>query len=126
MTWPEGWDHDLGGVFNHRARRELPRYQRIDNCLTRMECSDAVLSLPAVVGEDFRSSECRRDPVFFKRNTTVQVWTIGERFGIGSEFSLTCCPVNNFRDHDLTSPLNSRPLPDPTHALWIGSDISPI
>jgi hypothetical protein len=22
-TWPEGWDHDLGGVFNGR---ELPRY----------------------------------------------------------------------------------------------------
>jgi hypothetical protein len=63
-------------------------------------------------------------PVFFKRNTTVQVWTIGEGFGIGSE--RTCCAANNFRDHDLTSPLNSLPLPDPTHALWIGSDISPI
>ena len=74
--------------------------------------------------EEFRSSEFRRDPVFFKRNTTVQVWTIGEGFGIGSE--RTCCAVNNFRDHDLMSPLNSLPLPDPTHALWIGSDISPI
>ena len=60
------------------------------------------------------------------RNTTVQVWTIGEGFGIGSEFSQTCCAANNFRDHDLTSPLNSLPLPDPTHALWIGSDISSI
>ena len=56
----------------------------------------------------------------------MQVWTIGEGFGIGSEFSQTCCAVNNFRDHDLTSPLNSLPLPDPTHALWTGSDISPI
>ena len=54
----------------------------------------------------------------------MQVWTIGEGFGIGSEFSQTCCEANNFRDHDLTSPLNSLPLPDPTHAVWIGSDIS--
>jgi hypothetical protein len=54
----------------------------------------------------------------------MQVWTIGEGFGIGSEFSQRFCAANNFRDHDLTSPLNSLPLPDPTHALWIGSDIS--
>ena len=38
------------------------------------------------------------------RNTTVQVWTIGEGFGIGSEFSQTCCAANNFRDHGVTSP----------------------
>jgi hypothetical protein len=60
------------------------------------------------------------------RNTTVQVWAVGERVGIGSEFSQTCCAANNFRDHDVTSPLNSLPLPDPTHAGWIGSDIFPI
>src|SRR5439155_5166138 len=35
------------------------------------------------------------------RNTTMQVWTVGERFGIGSEFRQTCCAANNFRDHDL-------------------------
>jgi hypothetical protein len=33
------------------------------------------------------------------RNTTVQVWTVREGFGIGSEFRQTCCAVNNFRDH---------------------------
>src|SRR6476619_5999638 len=48
------------------------------------------------------------------RNATVQVWTVGEGFGIGSEFSQTCCAVNNSRCHDLTSPLNLLPLPDPT------------
>jgi len=82
---------------------------------------------------------CERDALFFiqngfhtdsvfgqARNTTVQVWTIGKRFGIGSEFSQTGCAANNFRDHDVTSPLNSLPLSDPTHAVWIGSDIFPI
>jgi hypothetical protein len=82
---------------------------------------------------------CQRAPLFFTqsgfhtdsifgqvRNTTVQVWTIEEGFGIGSEFSQTCCAANNFRDHDVTSPLNSPPLPDPTHAVWIGYDIFPI
>jgi hypothetical protein len=34
-------------------------------------------------------------------NTTVQVWTVGEGLGIGSEFSQTCCAVNNFRDHEV-------------------------
>jgi hypothetical protein len=29
----------------------------------------------------------------------VQVWTVGEGFGIGSEFSQTCCAASNFRDH---------------------------
>src|SRR5947209_16137695 len=49
------------------------------------------------------------------RNTTVQVWTVGEGFGIGSEFSQTCGAANNFRDHDLTSPLKFDALtrPDP-------------
>jgi hypothetical protein len=74
--------------------------------------------------------KCQRNALFFRRaglhtdsifgqvrNTTVQVWTIGEGFGIGSEFSQTCCAGNNFRDHDVTSPLNSLPLPDPTHAV---------
>ena len=32
--------------------------------LTRMECSDAVLILPAVVGKDIRSLEFRRAPFF--------------------------------------------------------------
>jgi hypothetical protein len=35
------------------------------------------------------------------RGTTVQVWTVEERFGIGSEFRQICCAANNFRDHDL-------------------------
>ncbi len=35
------------------------------------------------------------------RNTTVQVWTVGEGFGIGSEFSQTCVAANNFRDHEV-------------------------
>jgi hypothetical protein len=33
----------------------------------------------------------------------VQVWTVGEGFGIRSEFRQTCCAANNFRDHDLDS-----------------------
>jgi hypothetical protein len=57
---------------------------------------------------------CRRDDLFFSqsglrtdsifgqvRDTTVQVWTVGEGFGIGSEFSQTCCAANNFRDHEV-------------------------
>ena len=35
------------------------------------------------------------------RNTTVQVGTVGEGFGIGSEFRQTCCAANNFRDHEV-------------------------
>jgi len=86
-----------------------------------------------ILGTSHRN--CRRDTLFFTqsgfhtdsiswqvRNTTVQVWTIGEGFGIGSEFSQTCCAANNFRDHDVTLPRNLLPLPDPTHAVWIGSD----
>src|SRR6266498_6035452 len=60
-------------------------------------------SLLAVANGGRMLSELRRDLVFFKRNTTVQVWTIGEGFGIGSEFRQTCCAANNFRDHDLNS-----------------------
>ncbi|PYJ38811.1 MAG: hypothetical protein DME81_04405, partial [Verrucomicrobia bacterium] len=37
------------------------------------------------------------------RNTTVQVWTVGEGFGIGSELRQTSFAANNFRDHDLNS-----------------------
>jgi hypothetical protein len=64
----------------------------------------------------FTHSGLHTDSIFGQvRNTTVQVWTIGEGFGIGSEFSQTCCAVNNFRDHDLTSPLQFASLtrPDP-------------
>ena len=35
------------------------------------------------------------------RNTTVQVWTVVEGFGIGSEFRQTGCAANNFRDHEV-------------------------
>src|SRR5437868_11434762 len=35
------------------------------------------------------------------RNTTVQVWTVEEGFGIGSEFSQTCCAANNLRNHEV-------------------------
>jgi hypothetical protein len=31
----------------------------------------------------------------------MQVWTVGEGFGIGSEFLQACCAANNLRDHDL-------------------------
>ena len=31
----------------------------------------------------------------------MQVWTVGEGFGIGSEFRQTCCAANNFRDHQV-------------------------
>jgi hypothetical protein len=31
----------------------------------------------------------------------VQVWTVGEGFGIGSEFRPTCCAGNNFRNHEV-------------------------
>ena len=60
------------------------------------------------------TANCRRDDLFFSqsglradsifeqvRDTTVQVWTVGEGFGIGSEFSQTCCAANNFRDHEV-------------------------
>ena len=45
----------------------------------------------------FTQSGLHTDSIFAQiRNTTVQVWTIGEGFGIGSQFSQTCCAVNNF------------------------------
>jgi hypothetical protein len=34
----------------------------------------------------------------------VQVWTVGEGFGIGSEFCQTGCAANNFRDHEVLLP----------------------
>ncbi len=50
----------------------------------------------------FTQSGLHTDSIFGQaRNTTVQVWTVGEGFGIGSEFRQTCCAANNFRDHDL-------------------------
>ena len=64
---------------------------------------------------------CRRDTLSFTqsglqtdsipgqaRNTTVQVWTVVEGFGIRSEFSQTCCAANNFRDHEVLLPLVQR------------------
>jgi hypothetical protein len=35
------------------------------------------------------------------RITTVQVWTVVEGFGIGSEIRQTRCAANNFRDHQV-------------------------
>jgi len=35
------------------------------------------------------------------RDTTVQVWTVGEGLGIRSEFSQTGYAANNFRDHEV-------------------------
>src|SRR6266513_185228 len=35
------------------------------------------------------------------RNTTVQVRTVEEGFGIGSEFRQICCAANNFRNHEV-------------------------
>jgi hypothetical protein len=50
----------------------------------------------------FTQSGLHTDSIFGQfRNTTVQVWTVGEGFGIGSEFSQTCCAANNFRDHEV-------------------------
>src|ERR1700693_5165286 len=75
---------------------------------------------------------CQRDTLFFTqsgfdtdsifgqvRNTTVQVWTIGEGVGIGSKFSQTCCVANNFRDHDLDTVKEISM--HRTHRLWSGS-----
>jgi hypothetical protein len=50
----------------------------------------------------FSQSGLHTDSIFGQvRNTTVQVWTVGEGFGIGSEFSQTRCAANNFRDHEV-------------------------
>jgi hypothetical protein len=37
-------------------------------------------------------------------NTTVQVWAVGEGFGIRSEFRQTGVAANNFRDHQVLLP----------------------
>jgi hypothetical protein len=63
---------------------------------------------------DRRHRNCRRDTLSFTqsglhtdsisgevRDTTMQVWTVREGLGIGSEFSQTCCAANNFRDHEV-------------------------
>jgi hypothetical protein len=34
-TWPEGWDHDLGGVFNGRAQREPAEIQNAGRLAAR-------------------------------------------------------------------------------------------
>jgi len=53
----------------------------------------------------FTQSGLRTDSIFEQvRDTTVQVWTVGEGFGIRSEFSQTCCAANNFRDHEIFLP----------------------
>jgi hypothetical protein len=57
---------------------------------------------------------CQRDSLFLTqsgfqtdsilgqvRDTTVQVWTVGERFGIGSEFSQTCCAAYQLREYSV-------------------------
>ncbi len=49
----------------------------------------------------FPKNGLRADSIFGQvRDTTVQVWTVGEGFGIGSELSQTCCAANNFGDHE--------------------------
>jgi hypothetical protein len=54
----------------------------------------------------FSQSGLRADSIFGQvRDATVQVWTVGEGFGIRSEFSQTCCAANNFRDHEVLLPL---------------------
>ena len=48
----------------------------------------------------FPQNGIRTDSIFGQvRDTTVQVWTVGEGFGIGSEFRQTRCAANNFRVH---------------------------
>jgi len=52
----------------------------------------------------FSQSGLRTDSISISgqvRDTTVQVWTVGEGLGIGSEFSQTVCAGNNFRDHEV-------------------------
>src|SRR2546423_1171333 len=38
---------------------------------------------------------------FRRARTTVQIWTVEEGFGIGSEFRQTCCAASNFRVHQV-------------------------
>ena len=66
----------------------------------------------------FPKNGLRADSIFGQvRDTTVQVWTVREGFGIGSEFRQTCCAANNFRDHEVLLPLvqRSRQLTKPPH-----------
>ncbi len=89
-----------------------------------------------ILGASHRN--CRRDTFFLSKAGFIQILSSGKsgtppcksgqlEKDLGLEASsLRCCAANNLRDHDVTSPLNSLPLPDPTHAVWIGSDIFPI
>jgi len=53
----------------------------------------------------FTNSRLQTDSISGQsRNTTVQVWTVGEGFGIRSEFRQTGCAANNFRDHEVLLP----------------------
>jgi len=53
----------------------------------------------------FTNSALQTDSVSGQaRDTTVQVGTIGEGFGMGSEFSQTGCAANNSRDHAVLLP----------------------
>ncbi len=57
----------------------------------------------------FSQSGLHTDSIFGQvRDTTVQVWTVGEGLGIGNEFSQTCCAANNFRNHEVPSSLVQR------------------
>ncbi len=50
----------------------------------------------------FSQSGLRTDSIFGQvRDATVQVWTVGEGFGIGSEFRQTCCAANDFQHHEV-------------------------
>jgi hypothetical protein len=51
------------------------------------------------------------------RNTTVQVWTVGEGSGIGSDFRQTCCATDNFRDHGSFFVGSSAPVPPGTRTI---------
>jgi hypothetical protein len=89
-----------------------------------------------ILGTSHRN--CQRDALFFRRAGFIQILSSGKsgtppcksrqlEKDLGLEaISQTYCAANNFRDLGVTSPLNSLPLPDPTHAVWIGSDIFPI
>jgi len=60
--------------------------KRVDGILGHKHCNCGLDDLC------FTQSGLRTDCIFGQvRNTTVQVWTVGEGFGIGSEFFKTCC-----------------------------------
>jgi hypothetical protein len=53
----------------------------------------------------FPKNGLRADAIFGQvRDTAVQVWAVGEGFGITSEFSQTCWATDNFRDHEVLLP----------------------